>query len=85
MITTAVFYSIAGLFSLVTGILYTTLFVRTTRTKGFSSNFIASLARVFLGVIFVTMLLRLPPLMSILMMILCVGAASITLRYTRPT
>lgn len=78
------FYSLATLFSLLTGIAYVASFIRMAGTNGFLKYFIASFSRVTLGVIFVVMLLRLPPLLSILMVILCVGAAGITLRFIHP-
>jgi hypothetical protein len=78
------FYSLATIFSAFFGVAYMASFIRMTGTNGFLKYFTASLLRVALGVIFVIMLLRLPPLVGILMVILCIGSAGITLRFIRP-
>lgn len=79
-----IFYIIALLFSVFTGIAYVASFVRLTGANGFKKPFFGSILRVLLGVIFILTLLRLPNLLAILMVLLSVGTAVITLRFLHP-
>lgn len=73
------FYSLALIFSALAGVAYTASFLRLTSTNGFFKQFISSISRVTIGVIFLLLLLSLPVLTSILMVLLTVSTAAITL------
>lgn len=75
------FYTLALIFSVLAGIAYMASFIRLTSANGFSKPFIASILRVVIGVIFLLILLSLPLLLGILMVLLCIGAAGVTLRF----
>lgn len=73
------FYGLAFIFSALTGVAYTASFLRLKSPNGFFKEFIGSISRVTIGVIFLVLLLSLPVLASILMVLLTMSTAAITL------
>lgn len=85
MIMNIFLFIISPFFAALVGFGYIASIIRLTAAGGAKRLFFASFFRVILGVTFFLFLLSLPLLASILMGMICIGAAIATLWFIRPT